>query len=141
MAVSMHATSQVYQQGLNFIKNNADTILVSNTKPTSTWLWADFKDASSSTGLWVAGSTQMASTDWTIAAGTISGKKVSMGASSNTNNMTVSGPTLKAASVVIGSGTSSKLIYITTCSTVALSTSDQVTVPAWRIEIKAPTSS
>lgn len=141
MAVSMYASTAFYENGLAWFKAGADTILVSNTKPTSTWLWADFKDASSSTGLWCAGSTQMASSDWTIAAGTISGRKVTMGVSSNTNTMTVSGPTTKAASIVVGSGTSSSLMYITSVSTVALSTADQVTIPAWRVEIKAPTSS
>jgi hypothetical protein len=41
----------------------------------------------------------------------------------------------------VGCGTSSKLMRITPCSTVALSTSNSVTIPSWRMEIKAPTSS
>ena len=141
MAVSMYASTAFYEGGLAWFKAGADTILVSNTKPTSTWLWADFRDASSSTGLWMAGSTIMASSDWIIAAGTISGYKVSMTATSNTNTMDVTGPNTKAGSICVGSGASSALMYITTCSTVALSTSDQVTIPAWRIETLSPTSS
>jgi len=79
----------------------------------------------------------MAGGDFTKAAGDVSGRKVTMGAKSAVL-IDVSGTATHVALVRVSDST---LIYVTTCTSQALTAngSNTVNFPAWDIEVAAPT--
>ena len=78
----------------------------------------------------------MAGGDFTKAAGDVSGRKVTMGAKSSVL-IDTSGTATHVALVRVSDTT---LIYVTTCTSLALTAngSNTVSFPAWKIEIAAP---
>lgn len=87
-----------------------------------------------------SGAAVMASSDMPRAAGDISGYKVTIGTGSPFSNLPVTSAG-SADHISLIASSSSTLLYVTTCNTKALTTSDTVTIPAWDIELRAPTSS
>ncbi len=77
----------------------------------------------------------MASGDFTIANGTTSGRKTTMTAKSAVPIDT----TGTATHVALLDVTNSKLLYVTTCTSQALTSGNTVNFPAWVIEIADPT--
>jgi hypothetical protein len=75
----------------------------------------------------------MAGGDYTIANGTTSGRKVTMGAKSAVT-VDTSGT---ATHVALCDGTD--LLYVTTCTSQALTATNTMNFPAWVIEIADPT--
>lgn len=79
----------------------------------------------------------MAGGDFTKAAGDVSGRKVTMGAKSSVL-IDVSGTATHVALVRVSDTT---LLYVTTCTSQALTAngSNTVNFPAWKVEVAAPT--
>jgi hypothetical protein len=74
-------------------------------------------------------------TDFTKAAGTVSGRKVTVAAKSGVT-VDASGT---ATHIVLARTTDSSLRYVTTCTSQALTAGNTVNIPAWEIEIQDPT--
>lgn len=74
----------------------------------------------------------MAGGDYTQAAGDVSGRKVTMAAKSGIA-ITASGT---ATHVALDDGTT--LLYVTTCTSQALTSGNTVNIPAWKVEVAAP---
>lgn len=132
--MGMWASSQFYESGLTYLRDQVSSICVCSTRPTS--LAAAV--GSSSTGISLSKTTTIASSDFTISAGDVSGYKIRVAQFAN-RPVHCSSTVLGAADHVALVG-STYVLYVTTCTTKALSTSDQVTIPAWDIEIADPTS-
>jgi len=100
--------------------------LVCTSQPTdrATALAAALATASMTVGL--------GSGDYTAAAGTINGRKVTMTAKTAVS-VTTSGT---ATHVAIIDG--SILLYVTTCTSQVLTAGNTVTIPTWKIEISDP---
>lgn len=73
-------------------------------------------------------------TDFTKAAGDVSGRKVTV-AAKNGVPVDVTGT---ATHVVLATVTGSVLRYVTTCTTAALTAGNTVNIPSWSIEIASP---
>lgn len=108
----------------NIIKNNATQMSVCSAQP------ATRADAITNYMLAIVSAT---STDFTAADGDTSGRKVTVGAKSGVS-VTNSGT---ATHVAIVDGT--RLLYVTTCTSQALTASNTVNVPTWKAEIADPT--
>ncbi len=112
----------VQDGALNIIKNNATTMLVCSSLPT------DRASALTATLADVA----VSPTDFTLAPGDVSGRKVTVTAKS--------GVPIDAS----GNGTqialidATRLLYVTTCTLKALVAGDQVNIPAFDIEFTDP---
>ena len=76
----------------------------------------------------------MAPGDFTIAAGDTSGRKVTMAAKSGVA-ITASG----TATHIVLHDNASVMQYVTTCTSQALTSGNTVNIPAWKVEIAAPT--
>ncbi len=114
----------VQDQALNYIKNNAVGISVCSTQPTTR--------AEAATTYMLA-SKVISSADYTgPAAGTVSGRKLTVNAQSGIS-VTNSG---SAQHIALYDGTN--LLYVTTCTAQSLTAGNTVNVPAWEIEIQAP---
>lgn len=91
-----------------------------------------FSDANSSTGDMLAKSSAITSTDYTLANGDTSGRKITVAAQSSVS-VSVTGT---ASHVGVISTTGSALLLITTCTTQALTTGNTVNIPAFDFEIR-----
>jgi len=124
MAKSVH--DDVLDGALNIIKNNCTRVTVCSTEPTTytqaitTYELADVTVASGA---------------FTVANGDTNGRKVTI-ASQSAVPVDNSGT---AAHVALVDVTNSKLLYVTTCTSQALTAGNTVTIPAWDIEIADPT--
>lgn len=127
--MGMWASSEFYNSGLNWIKSNCDTICVNTTQP------ADGSSALED-GAMIAKSTALGSSDFTFSTGDVSGYKLAVAAQAS---LTVS-TSGDADHISLVSSASSVLLYVTTCNTKSLTTTDTVTVPTWDIEVASPTS-
>ena len=109
----------------NYLKSNAIKETVCSSQPT---VFADI-------ATYKLADVTMAGGDFTLAAGDVSGRKVTMGA--------------KSGIVIASSGTAthvclddgSTLLEVTTCTSQALTAngSNTVNIPAWKNEVAAPT--
>jgi hypothetical protein len=114
----------VQDAALNYIKSNAVGLSVCSTQPTTR--------AEAATTYMLA-SKVIASTDYTgPAAGTVSGRKLTVNAQ---NGISV---TNSGSAQHIALYDASNLIYVTTCTAQSLTAGNTVNVPAWEIEIQAP---
>jgi hypothetical protein len=77
-------------------------------------------------------SVTMAGGDYTVANGDTSGRKVTMAAKSGVS-ITATGT---ATHITLDDATT--LLYVTTCTSQALTSGNTVNIPAWKIEIAAP---
>ncbi len=75
----------------------------------------------------------VSSGDWTKAAGDVSGRKTTL-AQKSAITISNSG----TATHIAVSDASATLLYVTTCTSQALTAAGTVTVPAWKIEIADP---
>jgi len=134
--MTMWASSILYCQYFNFLESNTQRICVCSSQPNAT-TDAEGKYMSTGKGAMLAMSTSP-SLSSTHGTGDVSGYKMTWAQEAN---IAVSGSSGNATHVVLLNHTSSQLLFITTCNSKALTTADTVTVPAWDIEIAAPTSS
>lgn len=124
MGKSVH--DDVLDGALNIIKNNCTRMCVCSTQPTT------YTEAITTNEL---ADIVMASGDFTAANGDTNGRKLTVAAKSAfavDNSGT-------AAHVALVDVTNSKLLYVTTCTSQALTSGNTVSTPAWDIEIADPT--
>jgi len=123
--MGLWANDRVFDEGLNIVSSGKKLCLCT-TQPT---------DKATSTGDYMRGiSTHLdfdAIANSTMTAG---GRKLPVQATSNIA-ISSSGPIHHIAII-----TGTTLLYVTMCTTRLATTSDTVTVPAWRIEINDPTT-
>jgi hypothetical protein len=113
----------VLDAALNVIKTTGVLVTVCNAEPTT------YAQASATYKL---ADVVSASGDFTIANGDTSGRKVTVGQFAAVPVDT----TGTATHIAICSG--SALLYVTTCTSQALTSGNTVTIPAWKIEIADP---
>lgn len=120
--------SMVLDAALNYIKNNCNKMQACSAEPTS------FTEGNATYAL---ADVAMASGDFTVAAGDGGGtsRKVTMAAKSGVN-VDSSGT---ANHVALLNTTGSELLYVTTCTSQALTAGNTVNFPTWKIEIASPT--
>lgn len=125
MAKTVH--DDVLDGALNIIKNNCTRMVACSTQPTT------YAEANATYAL---ADVTMASGDFTNANGDVSGRKTTVAAKSGVL-IDTSG---SATHVALLDVTNSKLLYVTTCTTQALTAngSNTVNFPAWDIEIADP---
>lgn len=123
MAKTINST--VLDQALNYIKNNATRMCVCSAQPTT------YTEAITTFEL---ADVTMASGDFTVGAGDVSGRKVAVAAKTavpvdNTGT---------ATHVALVDVTGTALLLVTTCTSQALTAGNTVTIPTWDDEIAAP---
>jgi hypothetical protein len=123
MAKSVH--DDVLDGAFNIIKNNCTRMTVCTTEPTT------YTQANATNAL---ADVTMASGDFTIANGDTSGRKVTVAQKASVP-VDTSGT---AAHVALLDVTNSKLLYVTTCTSQALTSGNTVTFPAFDIELADP---
>lgn len=114
----------VLDGALNIIKNNCVLMVACSTQPTN------YTEATSTYAL---ADVTMASGDFTVSDGDTNGRKVAVAAKSDVL-IDTSG---NAEHVALCTGT--VLQYVTTCTTQALTSGNNVNFPTWDIEIADPT--
>jgi hypothetical protein len=119
-------STAVLDLALNQLKNNSNKMVVCSAQPTT------FLEGNAT---FMLANVAMASTDYTLAAGDTSGRKVTMGAKTGVS-ITNSGT---ATHVALVNTTGSTLDLVTTCTSQAISTGGTVDIPAWKWEINLPT--
>lgn len=124
MAKSVH--DDVLDGALNIIKNNCTRMVACSAQPTT------YTEANATYAL---ADVTMASGDFTNANGDTSGRKTTVAAKSSVT-VDTSGT---ANNVALLDVTNSKLLYVTTCTSQALTSGNTVNFPAWDIEIADPT--
>ena len=124
MAKSVH--DDVLDSALNYIKNNATRICVCNAEPTTyTQAVTTYKLAIKT----------IISTDFTGPAnGDISGRKLT----SNQHTGITVDTTGTATHIALADSATSKLLFVTTCTSQALTAGNTVTIPIWDDEIVDP---
>jgi len=117
----------VFDQALNYVKNNGTRITVCDTEPTTyTEAITTFKLAD----------VDITSGDYTgPAAGDVSGRKVTVNAQAG---VTVDS-TGTATHVAIVDVPNTTLLIVTTCTSQAIVATSTIDIPAWDIEIEDPT--
>lgn len=126
MAKIVH--DDVLDGALNIVKNNCTRMTACSTQPTT------YAEGNATYALADA---TLASGDFTAANGDTSGRKLTVGAKSGVLIDT----TGTATHIALLDVTNSKLLYVTTCTSQALTAngSNTVNFPAWKLEIADPT--
>lgn len=124
MAKSVAAA--VLDLALNDIKTNANKQTVCSAQPTT---YAE------GNATFMLANVAMASGDYTLANGDVSGRKVTMAAKSGVS-ITNSGT---ATHVSLVDTVNSALKLVTTCTSQAISVGGTVDIPTWKFEINNPT--
>jgi hypothetical protein len=124
MAKSVH--DDVLDGALNIIKNNCTRMTACNAQPTT------YTEGNATFAL---ADVTMASGDFTAANGDTSGRKVTIAA----KNGVLIDTTGTATHVALLDVTNTKLLYVTTCTSQALTAAQTVNFPAWKVEIADPT--
>ena len=123
MAKSVH--DDVLDGALNIIKNNCTRMTACNAQPTT------FTEANATFAL---ANVTMAAGDFTVANGDTSGRKVTVAAKTGVS-VSTSGTYNHVALLDV---TNSKLLYVTTGTSQALTSGNTINFPAWDIEIADP---
>ena len=123
MAKSVH--NDVLDGALTVIKNNCDKMTVCSAAPTT------FAEGDSTYAL---ADVAMAGSDFAVADGDTSGRKVTAGQKSG---VTVDNSGT-ATHVALLDTAGSRLLYVTTCTSQALTAGNTMTFEAWDIEIADP---
>lgn len=110
----------------NYIKSNCTRVTVCSTEPTT------YTEANATYAL---ADVTVDSTDFTLADGDTNGRKLTTAAQ---NGVTVDANGT-AQHVALLDVSNSKLLYVTTCTSQALTSGNTVDIPAWDIEIADPT--
>lgn len=121
MAKSVH--DDVLDGALNTIKNNANLMVACSAEPTT---------RTEAVTTYALADVAMASGDFTVANGDTSGRKVTVAAKSAVAIDT----TGTATHVALVDAT--RLLYVTTCTSQALTSGGTVDFPAWDVEIADP---
>lgn len=118
---------EVMDAALNVMKNGVTRMVACSNQP------ANFVEANATYAL---APVTLASADFTIADGNTSGRKVTV--AGKTATIATSGT---ATHVALLDVTNSKLLFVTTCTSLALvaNGTNTVTFPVWKIEISDPT--
>lgn len=126
MAKTVH--DDVLDGAWNIIKNNCTRQTVCSAQPTT------YAEGNATYAL---ADVTMASGDFTLADGSVSGRKVTMAAKSGVT-IDLSGT---ATHVALLDVSNSKLLYVTTCTSLVLTAGggNTVSFPAWKAEIADPT--
>jgi len=124
MGKSVH--NDVLDGAFDIIKNNCTRITVCSTEPTT------YAEANATYAL---ADVTVDSSDFTHADGDTNGRKTTIAQQAS---VTVDA-TGTAAHIALLDVTNSKLLYVTTCTSQALTSGNTVTIPAWDIEIADPT--
>ncbi len=122
--MAKYCNPDVIDAALNTIKNNAVRMVLLASQPASYAAAVSDKLAEA----------VMASGDFTLAAGDIDGRKVTVAAKNN-QSILVSG---SANHVALLDTTNSRLLYVTTCPATSLVQGGTVNIAAWAVEIGAP---
>ena len=123
MAKSVH--DDVLDGALNIIKNNCTRMTICNAQPTT------YTEGNATFAL---ADVTMASGDFTAANGDTSGRKLTVAAKS-TVPVDTSGT---ANHIALLDVTNSKLLYVTTCTSQALTSGNTVNTPSWDVELADP---
>jgi hypothetical protein len=123
MAKLVH--DDVLDGALNIIKNNCTKMTVCSTQPTT------YAEGNATYAL---ADVTMTGTDFTVGNGDVSGRKLAVAAKSAVT-IDADGTALHIALLDVSN---SKLLYVTTCSSQALSTGGTVDIPTWDIELSDP---
>lgn len=124
MAKSVH--NDILDAALNYIKNNATRICVDNAEPTT------YTQAITTYKLVIK---TISSSDFTGPAdGDVSGRKLT----SNQHSTVTIDTSGTATHIALCDSVNSKLLFVTTCNSQALTATNTVTVPAWDAEISDP---
>jgi len=121
----------VIDGALNIVKNNCNKIAFCETQPTT---FSEANTAKGSGGKSLA-SVAATSGDFTAANGDTSGRKLTSAAK---NSVAVT-DTGTGDHIAYLDTTGSRLLYVTTCTSRAVTAGDSVNIPAWKIEIADPT--
>jgi hypothetical protein len=124
MAKAVH--DDVLDGAHDIIRNNCTRMVACSAQPTT------YTEGNSTYAL---ADVTMASGDFTKANGDVSGRKLTVAAKSGVT-VDTSG---SATHIALLDVTNSKLLYVTTCTTQALTSGNTVNFPAWDIEIADPT--
>lgn len=124
MAKTVH--DDVLDGALNILKNNVTRMTACSAQPTT------YAEGNATYAL---ADVTLASGDFTIANGDTNGRKVTMAQKTGVAVDT----TGTANHVALLDVTNSKLLYVTTCTSQALTAGNTLTFPAWDIEIADPT--
>lgn len=124
MAKSVH--DDVLDGALNIIKNNCTRLTVCSSQPTT------YTEGNATFAL---ADVTVDSTDFTVANGDTNGRKITTAQQASVPVDT----TGTAQHIALLDVANSKLLYVTTCTSQALTSGNTVTVPAWDIEIADPT--
>ena len=130
--MAIHASTIVLDEPLEFLQANTQVMCINTSQPVTS------AEAISTTSTsMMSRTTTLASTDFTIADSSASGRKITIAAFS-TQIVSSSGT---ATHVSLVNATSSKLLFTTICGTKSLTTADVVNYPSWRIHYLQATSS
>ena len=121
----------VLDASLNYLKNNVTKLVVCTSEPTT---YSEATAGLSSSGFALA-DVVVNSADFTVGAGVVSGRKVQVGAQTSVS-IDSTGTAGHIALVVTGS--SAALLYVTTCTALALTSGSKVNTPAFNIELRDP---
>lgn len=121
MAKSVH--DDVLDGAFDIIRNNGNLITVCSAQPTT---------RTEAVTTYALADVVVDSTDFTKANGDVSGRKLTVGAQ-NSVPVDASGTATHIAIV-----DATRLLYVTTCTSQALTSGNQVNLPAWDIEIADP---
>lgn len=124
--MAKNAPDAMLDASLDYVAQS-DRIIVCSAEPTT------YAEATSTYALATANATAV--TDFPKAAGTPSGRKVTVAAKSGTS-VTASGT---ATHIAVCRTTDSSLRYVTTCTSQVLTSGNTVNIPSWTITIPDPT--
>lgn len=124
MAKTVH--DDVLDGALNVIKNNCTRMTICSSQPTT------YTEGNATYAL---ADVTMASGDFTVANGSTSGRKVTM---AQKTGVTVDSSGT-ATYVALLDVSNSKLLYVTTCTSQAVTAANTMTFNSWKIEIADPT--
>lgn len=134
--------------GLGLLKGDGSIVAIcsSHLPALANTTYANVLHVGSSTGLCFCKTTAAASANWTIQASTPAGAAAVLAQiASMTSMQVVNNPSQGGAAVGIAKNivvaSSTRLLYVLTCTTLALSTADKATIPSFRVCIQDPTSS
>lgn len=140
MAKNVH--NDVLDAALNYVKNNANRLVVLTSEPTGASAYANAQTNYDSSGYRLAEATISASDFTGPADGDTSGRKIAVNAQSS---MSINGVAASANATHVAlvknnaSASSQAVLYTTTCTSQTLTGGNKVNTPAWDIEIRDPT--
>jgi hypothetical protein len=134
--------NDVLDQALNYLKNNANRLIVLTSEPTGSSAYSNAITNVDSSGFKLAQATISASDFTGPADGDTSGRKIQVNAQSS---MSIDGVASSASAGHVGliqyhasSASSQNVLYTTTCTNQSLTGGNNVNTPNWDIEIRDP---